>query len=185
MLNAVKRLSSYHNRIRIFLYISNGVWSYGFRSWGDLIFKYEAVLKKAWLYPMNYTNQSLVSISDLNESGMGWPFVRGIHWSLVTKASDTELWCFLWSAPEQTVVQHSWRRWFETPSCSLWRQCNRKVDSARYSFRYAVAVSRIKSFNGLPIVYGKSTWNTGSLYTQWKGAYLKISMWDQIRRRAD
>ena len=35
-----------------------------------------------------------------------WAFVRGIHRSPVnslTKASDAELWCFLWSAPEQTV----------------------------------------------------------------------------------
>ena len=35
-----------------------------------------------------------------------WPFVRGIHrsqWILRTKASDVELWCFLWSAPEWTV----------------------------------------------------------------------------------
>ena len=32
-----------------------------------------------------------------------WPFVRGIHrsrWIPNTKASDTELWCFLWSASE-------------------------------------------------------------------------------------
>ena len=32
-----------------------------------------------------------------------WPFVRGIHrdrWIPHTKASDAELWCFLWSAPE-------------------------------------------------------------------------------------
>ena len=32
-----------------------------------------------------------------------WPFVRGIHLSPVNsphKASDAELWCFLWSAPE-------------------------------------------------------------------------------------
>ena len=32
-----------------------------------------------------------------------WPFVRGINrslWILRTKASDAELWCFLWSAPE-------------------------------------------------------------------------------------
>ena len=37
-----------------------------------------------------------------------WPFVRGIHRSPVnprTKASDVELWCFLWSALEQTVKQ--------------------------------------------------------------------------------
>ena len=32
-----------------------------------------------------------------------WPFVRGIHrsrWNPRTKASDAELWCFLWSARE-------------------------------------------------------------------------------------
>ena len=35
-----------------------------------------------------------------------WPFVRGIHqWIPLTKASDAELSCFLWSAPEQTVEQ--------------------------------------------------------------------------------
>ena len=37
-----------------------------------------------------------------------WPFVKGIHRSPVNsleKASDTELWCFLWSAPEQAIEQ--------------------------------------------------------------------------------
>ena len=37
-----------------------------------------------------------------------WPFMRGILWSSVvspTKTIDTELWCFLWSGPEQTVWQ--------------------------------------------------------------------------------
>ena len=35
-----------------------------------------------------------------------WPLVRGIHrwqWIPLTKASDAELWCFLWSAHEQAV----------------------------------------------------------------------------------
>ena len=32
-------------------------------------------------------------------------FVRGIHRSPASDASDAELWCFLWSAPEQTVAQ--------------------------------------------------------------------------------
>ena len=35
-----------------------------------------------------------------------WPFVRGIHrsrWNPLTKVSDAELWCFLWSTPGQTV----------------------------------------------------------------------------------
>ena len=38
-----------------------------------------------------------------------WNFVREIHWSLLhsthTKASDTALWYFVWSVPEQTVKQ--------------------------------------------------------------------------------
>ena len=37
-----------------------------------------------------------------------WPFVKGIHRAAVDsphKGSDAELWCFLWSAPEQTVAQ--------------------------------------------------------------------------------
>ena len=36
------------------------------------------------------------------------PFVGGIHrWIPLTKASDAELWCFLWSASEQTVEKQS------------------------------------------------------------------------------
>ena len=34
-----------------------------------------------------------------------WPFVKGIRWIPTTKASDVELWYFIWSAPEQTVGQ--------------------------------------------------------------------------------
>ena len=37
-----------------------------------------------------------------------WPFVRGFtghRWIPLAEASDAELWCFLWSAPEQTVEQ--------------------------------------------------------------------------------
>ena len=51
-----------------------------------------------------------------------WPFVRGIHrsrWIPHTKASDAELWCFLWSLSKQP-----WGWWFETPPWSLWRHRN-------------------------------------------------------------
>ena len=40
-----------------------------------------------------------------------WPFFSlwgestGDRWFPLTKANDAELWCFLWSAPEQTVKQ--------------------------------------------------------------------------------
>ena len=53
-----------------------------------------------------------------------WPFVRGIHrsgWIPRTKASDAELWCFLWSVPEYKCSKQSWGWWFEMPSWSLWR----------------------------------------------------------------
>ena len=54
-----------------------------------------------------------------------WTFVRGIHrsrWIPRTKASGAELWCFRWSAPE--LSKQPWGWWLETPSWSLWRQCN-------------------------------------------------------------
>ena len=37
-----------------------------------------------------------------------WPFVRlttGLRWISLTKASDVELWCFLWTVHKQTVKQ--------------------------------------------------------------------------------
>ena len=48
----------------------------------------------------------------------------GHRWIPLTKASDAELWCFLWSAPEQTMSKQSRQRWFETPSRSLWHHSN-------------------------------------------------------------
>ena len=60
-----------------------------------------------------------------------WPFVRGIHrsrWIPHTKASDAELWCFLWSA-SLWLSKQPWGWWFETPLWSSWRQCNVKMTS--------------------------------------------------------
>ena len=34
-----------------------------------------------------------------------WGKSAGNWWIPLTKASDVELWCFLWYAPEQTVEQ--------------------------------------------------------------------------------
>ena len=38
-------------------------------------------------------------------TGPLWGESTGHRWIPLTKASDAELWCFLWSAPEQTVKQ--------------------------------------------------------------------------------
>ena len=48
----------------------------------------------------------------------------GHRWIPRTKASDEELWCFLWSAHSKWLSKQ-WRGWwFETSSPSLWRHCN-------------------------------------------------------------
>ena len=48
----------------------------------------------------------------------------GPRWIPHTKASDAELWCFLWSRQNKGLSKQSWGWWFETQSCPLWRQCN-------------------------------------------------------------
>ena len=48
----------------------------------------------------------------------------GDRWISRTKASDAELWCFLWSTPKKRLNKQSRCWWFETPSCSLWRNSN-------------------------------------------------------------
>ena len=45
------------------------------------------------------------------------------RWIPLTKASDSELWYYL--RLNKWLSKQSIRRWFETPSCSLWwRHCN-------------------------------------------------------------
>ena len=63
-------------------------------------------LETWWRHEMD-TFSTLLALCEGN-----LPVTGGFLW----KASDAELWCFLWSAPEQ-----SRRRWFETSSSSLWR----------------------------------------------------------------
>ena len=40
------------------------------------------------------------------------------------KASEAELWCFLSLRLNKRLSKQSRRRWFETPSRSMWRHCN-------------------------------------------------------------
>ena len=55
-----------------------------------------------------YKTQSMMTSlngSIFRVTGPLWGEFAGHRWILLTKASDAELWCFLWSAPEQTVKQ--------------------------------------------------------------------------------
>ena len=47
----------------------------------------------------------------------------GHRWIPHTKASDAELWCFLWRLNKRLSKQ-LWGRWFETQSRPLYRHCN-------------------------------------------------------------
>ena len=57
-------------------------------------------------------------------TGPVWGESTGHRWIPLAKANDAGFWCFLWSATEQRLRKLSRRRWFETPSRSLWRHCN-------------------------------------------------------------
>ena len=56
-------------------------------------------------------------------TGPLWVEFTGHQWIPLTKASDAELWSFLWSAPERLSKQ-SGCRWFTSPLHLLWRHCN-------------------------------------------------------------
>ena len=71
----------------------------------------------------NRVHDDVIKWKHLPLTGPLWWESTGDRWISLAKASDAELWNFLWSVPEQTVEQ-SRRRWFETPSRSLRHHCN-------------------------------------------------------------
>ena len=57
-------------------------------------------------------------------TGPSWGEITGHRWIPLTKATDTELWCYHWSAHEQTVEQTIMMPLIRDPSRSLWPHCN-------------------------------------------------------------
>ena len=53
-----------------------------------------------------------------------WGESTGPRWVPLTKESDAELSCFFYLSLNKRLSKRSTRRWFETPSRSLWRHCN-------------------------------------------------------------
>ena len=66
----------------------------------------------------------------------------GHRWIPLTKASDAELWYFLWSAPEQRWSKQSTRRWFETGYPS---ETHLKLNLSR-SHSCMTSITTVKSF---------------------------------------
>ena len=67
----------------------------------------------------------------------------GHRWNPLIKSSDAELWCFFYLRLNKRFIKQSRRRWFETPSRSLWRHCN-------YQFlSWYPSLSMMTSSNGI------------------------------------
>ena len=60
-------------------------------------------------------------------TGPLWRESTGDRRIRLTKASDAELRCFFYLRLNKCLSKQSRHRWFETPSCSLWRHYQRHV----------------------------------------------------------
>ena len=94
----------------------------------------------------NYLTMTPSNGNIFHGTGPLWGESTGHRWLLLTKASDVELWCFLWAVPEQTVEQ-SRRPWFEMPSHSLWHHCNAACTVKSPVFTHAQELHRAPSNN--------------------------------------
>ena len=63
----------------------------------------------------------------------------GHRWIHLTKASNADHWCFLWSTPKKGLSKQSRCWWFEMPPRSLWRHCN--VSNAWFQIRDVIKKS--------------------------------------------
>ena len=75
-----------------------------------------------------------------------WPFVRGIHWSLV-KSPHKGQWrgALIFSFDlrlNKRLSNNSWGWWFETLSCPLWRQCNVLACPGTYLIKITIKVQQ-------------------------------------------
>ena len=80
------------------------------------------------IYDISFMSVGMMTSSNRNLFRVTWPFVRGIHQSPVnslTKTNDMELWCFLLSAPEQTI---------ETPE--IWGAITLIMTSQQWMIKY-------------------------------------------------
>ena len=92
----------------------------------------------------------------------------GHRWIPLTNASNAELWRCLWSAPDRRLRKQSWSRWFETPSCSLWRHGVPTIDRL---FNYAIGLLIFKYHHSKlsPVLdmFVKTVWFTNITPDNW------------------
>ena len=64
----------------------------------------------------------------------------GHRWIPLTKVSDAELWCFFYLRLNKPLSKQWRRRWFETPSRSLWRHYNEIIGPRHPYFRLSITI---------------------------------------------
>ena len=79
-------------------------------------------LDQCWTTSVAWWRNQMKTFSALLVLCEGNPAV--LRWIPFTKASDAELWCFLWLCLNKRLSKQPIRRWFETPPRPLWRHCN-------------------------------------------------------------
>ena len=96
--------------------------------WGKLNFFGGKIEQKKWGKWHTLTN--MMTSSNGNIFRVTDPLCgefTGHRWIPHTKASDADLWCFLWCALNKRLNKQSRGWWFQTPSRPLWRHSNERM----------------------------------------------------------
>ena len=82
-----------------------------------------------WQYAMYMHSMPSSNGNIFHVTGPLWKASTGYRWFPLTKASDAELWIFLWSAHEQTVEQTNKKPviWDAIALISFWRHGNDRL----------------------------------------------------------
>ena len=80
---------------------------------------YLKITFEAWWHHQVETFSALLAICAVNS-----PIITHHRWIPLTKAIDTELWCFFYLHLNKRLSEQSCCRWFEMPSRYLWCLCN-------------------------------------------------------------
>ena len=75
-------------------------WSFMKESGGDGRINVITIMRKVFPF-----HDDVIKWKKIRVNGPLWGISTGHRWIPVSQASEAELWCFLWSAPEQTVEQ--------------------------------------------------------------------------------
>ena len=95
------------------------------------------ISQKWWIIMMTSSNGNIFRVTGhLSEE------FTGPRWIPRTKASNTELWCFLDQRLNKRLSKQSWGWCFEMLSRPLWRHCN---DASQYEPRLTLAVPALRN----------------------------------------